>query len=54
LGAESITYILEHTNLSTCFCSANAANLFEKTQKLGSLKNIVLFDKIDLEVEKSL
>lgn len=54
LGPDSITYILEQTNLTTCFFSAIAAKSIQKTLNLGKLKNIVLFDPIEPESLKSL
>ncbi len=49
LGPDSITYILNHTSLTTIFISGDCAKTLSKTKDLGKLKQIVLFDQIDQE-----
>ena len=47
LGAENIPYILNHTNLSTLFCSKDSMQVLLKCENLGKVKNVVSFDIID-------
>ena len=43
LGIENLTYCLNHTKLTTCFCSPETAEVLSKLEDSGNLKNIVLF-----------
>lgn len=54
LGPESVTYILNHTNLTTVFCSGECAKVLSKTDNLGKLKTVVLFDDIEPETKSAL
>jgi hypothetical protein len=48
---ENLTFCLEQTKISTCICSTvNAKNLL-KLENIGNLKNIILCDEVDKELE---
>lgn len=46
LGAENIPYVLNHTNLTTLFCSKESLDILLKCDNTGSVKNVVSFDNI--------
>lgn len=46
LGAENIPYVLNHTNLTTLFCSKESLDVLLKCANTGSIKNIVCFDNV--------
>ena len=46
LGAENIPYVLNHTNLTTLFCSKDSLDILLKCANTGSVKNIVSFDNV--------
>lgn len=47
LGPESISYVINHSGISTCFCSDSGIKSLMKTQNLGNLKTLVAIDPID-------
>ena len=44
LGPETIPFVFNHTNITTCFCSEPSVSTLMKTKDLGKLKTLVLFD----------
>jgi len=46
LGPESISYILEHTKITSCYCSAESILTLSKTKDLHKLTEIISFDPI--------
>lgn len=44
LGDENISYVFEHTNLTTVFVNDLSLRALEKTQNLVNVKTIVCFD----------
>lgn len=53
LGPDSISYVLAHSGISTCYCSTPSITTLSKTKELHHLKNIVALDPVpeDLESE---
>lgn len=41
LGPDSVSFVLAHSEIVTCFCSASAIETLSKTKELHNLKNIV-------------
>ena len=54
LGKENISYCLEHSEVTTCFCNQDTLKTLLTLKNLGNLKNIVTFDPISKETEESL
>lgn len=54
LGPTSIPYILDQTQLTSIFCSAQHLEILLKTNDLGNLKNIIAFDAVSLETQEKL
>lgn len=44
LGPEAIGYIVNHSEMVTCFCEEATVETLLKSEPLGQLKNIVCFD----------
>jgi long-chain acyl-CoA synthetase len=49
LGDENISYVLNHTNLTTCFVNQTSLNSLKKTKDFGNLKKLVCFDDFTFE-----
>ena len=44
LGDENISYVFNHTNLTTCFVNDLGVRALMKTHDMGNVKTIVTFD----------
>ena len=44
LGPQSIPFVLNQTNITTCFCSEPSVKTLMLTADLGKVKNIILLD----------
>lgn len=44
LGDENISYVFNHTNLTTVFVNDVSVRALMKTKDLGNVKNIICFD----------
>lgn len=51
LGDENISYVFNHTNLTTVFVNDISIRALMKTHDLGNVKTIVSFDKFTEEEE---
>ena len=49
LGANSLSYAFDITQISTIFVNRNSLNTLLKVEKLHNLKNVVCFDELDEE-----
>ena len=49
LGPESISYVINHSEITTCFCDKNSIITLLKTKDLGKLEFIIGFDSISEE-----
>jgi long-chain acyl-CoA synthetase len=47
LGPDSISYVINHSSISTCCCCNVSLKTLLKTQDLGKLANIICFDEIE-------
>ena len=55
LGAENITYCLNHSGITTCFANESSVTQLAKTKDIGKLKNIVVLgDPVNPDAEKTL
>lgn len=54
LGAKSISYVLNHTNITTCFCDSKSLDTLLLTENTGQVKNIVALDALTEEQTKIL
>lgn len=52
LGDENISYVLNHTNITTCFVNKIAIESLKKTKDIGNLKVLISFDEVDESAEK--
>lgn len=53
LGDENISYVLNHTNLTTCFVNDKSVSALIKTKDLAKLTTLIAFDQISKEaIEK--
>lgn len=50
LGAENIPHILNQTNMTTLFCSAESLSTLLKCENLGKVKTIISFDPVPEDV----
>ena len=46
LGKDSISYIINHSGITTCFCCDSSLKKLIEVPNLGGLKNIVYFDPV--------
>ena len=44
LGDENISYVFNHTNMSTVFVNNISVRALMKTHDMGNIKNIISFD----------
>ena len=49
LGDENISYVFNHTNLTTVFVNDLGVRALMKTHDMGSVKNIISFDEFEPE-----
>ena len=49
LGDENISYVFNHTNLTTVFVNNISVRALMKTQDMGNIKNIISFDDFSAE-----
>ncbi len=49
LGPDSISYVINHSEITSCFCCISSLKTLLKTENIGKLKNIVCFDDIPNE-----
>ncbi|KAL4469391.1 hypothetical protein ABPG74_004644 [Tetrahymena malaccensis] len=54
LGYETITFVFEQTQMTTCFCSAASVNTLIQTPNLHKLANIVYFDPLTEETKQKI
>jgi long-chain acyl-CoA synthetase len=50
LGPENIPYVFNQTQVETCFCSKQSAEIMLRTKNLHNVKNVVCFDHIPEEM----
>lgn len=49
LGPASISYVLNHSGIKTCFCEKKSLDTLLNTENLGQLKILISFDAITEE-----
>ncbi|KAL4434742.1 hypothetical protein ABPG74_017162 [Tetrahymena malaccensis] len=51
LGPESISYVLGHSGITTCYCSTPSIQTLSKTKDLHELKNIIAYDEVPADLQ---
>ena len=54
LGVENLSYCLNNSGITTCFCTAETVNTLLKLKDHGNLKNIISLDPLTKETEMKL
>lgn len=47
LGPETITYVIKHSGITSCFCNDAGFKSLMKTEDLGNLQTLITFDPVD-------
>ena len=51
LGVDNLSYCLEHSAITTCFCSEDTVKMLLQLSHFGNLRNLVCFDPLPKELE---
>lgn len=49
LGIENLSYVLNQTEMTTLFLSAETLKVLLGLKEFGNMKNLIVYDKLDLD-----